>query len=322
MKINTKWTFDILVIEALKYRNRKDFEKYSGAAFRVAKRYGLLIQICGHMDDAITMWTDEMLHKEALKYGTKIDFFNNSHCAYIIATKRKILDLICSHMRINRIIWTDEMLHKEALKYKTVKDFRTCSPKAYTVAQKRKILDFICSHMPDNFITWTVEMIQLEANKYWFRNQFKKSSSKAYTAATKRGILDEVCSHMKPACNSSVCENELFDFIKSAYPNARKLRDRKVNIVNKPYISGFDLDIYIPELNLAIEFDGAYWHSFDGLSRSRTNWPEEDVHNYHEIKDNWFLTKGISILHIDEGDWYRSKEECFKKCLNFLGYLP
>ena len=32
-------------------------------------------------------------------------------------------------------------------------------------------------------------------------------------------------------------------------------------------------------------------------------WSDEDIRNYHEIKDAWFATKGIKILHIKEEEW-------------------
>ena len=308
----------MLVIEALKYRNRKDFEKGSRAAFRVAKRHGLLTQICSHMDDVLTVWTTPMLVAEALKYTNATDFAKNSWSAYVIAQKRGLLEQICSHMNRAYLEWTDEALGIEARKYIKIKDFRKYSRKAYNVAVKRGILEIICKHMEDDVIHWTVEMIRIEANKYLFRNEFKRFSRKAYDAARVRGILNEVCVHMRPACNSSACENELFDSIKSVWPNAIKLRDRKVKIENKPYIQGFDLDIFIPELNRAIEFDGIYWHSFEGLKRSRKSWPDEDLHNYHPLKDDWFAQKGIQTLHIKEEDWYRNKNECIEKCLTFL----
>ncbi len=88
--------------------------------------------------------------------------------------------------------------------------------------------------------------------------------------------------------------------------------------MGKPHIKGFDIDIYIPELRKGIEFDGTYWHSFSGLSRSRIDWPHEDIENYHQIKDKYFLSKGIHAFHVIEEDWIINKEKCIKECLEFL----
>jgi hypothetical protein len=318
MKINSKWTLEMLVIEALKYRNHKDFKNYGGLAYRVSKKYGLITKICTHMDDAITQWTNSMLKSEALKYSTIDLFVKGSWSAYVTAQKRGILRSICSHMKRAYNEWTNKDLRIEANKYTTVRDFRKYSRKAYSVAGKRGILETICRHMKDEVIYWTAEMIRIEANKYLFRNEFKRFNNKAYNAARVRGILNKVCSHMKPACNSSNCENELFNYIKSVHPGVCKLRDRKVKIKHRPHVKGFDLDIYVPKLKKAIEFDGTYWHSFEGLKRSRKNWSDEDINNYHKLKDGWFASKGIKILHIAEADWYKNKDGCVKKCLSFL----
>lgn len=56
-----------------------------------------------------------------------------------------------------------------------------------------------------------------------------------------------------PMCSdsqSSLSEQTVFFYIKKAYPSAKKR--------SKPF--GFELDIYIPEIRTAIEYDGAYYH--------------------------------------------------------------
>ncbi len=94
----------------------------------------------------------------------------------------------------------------------------------------------------------------------------------------------------------------------------------KVKIPNKSYIKGFEIDIFVPELNKGIEFDGKYHHSFEYMrvDPKRAKWSDNDIHNYHEIKDAWFASKGIQILHIKEEDWNKNKELCVKRCLKFL----
>jgi hypothetical protein len=165
---------------------------------------------------------------------------------------------------------------------------------------------------------WTFEKIQKEALKYKTRSNFAVGSPGAYSAAKKMGVLDQVCSHMLQAQNTSPQEQSLFNLVKKKYPKTQKLRDRKVKIEGKSHIEGFDLDIYVPELRKGIEFDGTYWHSIDGLKRSRTHWPEEDLINYSILKDNWFQSKSIEILHIKEEDWLKDKQYCIDKCFKFL----
>jgi hypothetical protein len=172
-------------------------------------------------------------------------------------------------------------------------------------------MDFIYAY-------WTVESTRLEALKYNTRTEFIENSIGAYEAAVRFDVLNEACSHMKLSRTSSVQEINLFNIIKNKFQTTQKLRDVAVKIDNKPHIRRFEIDIYVPELGKGIEFDGTFYHSFDGLKRSRPKWPEEDVENYHKIKDDYFRSKGIEILHINEVDWIKDKEACVKKCLDFL----
>jgi hypothetical protein len=165
---------------------------------------------------------------------------------------------------------------------------------------------------------WTIKELKLEALKYKTRMEFKKNSSGAYKFASRLNLLDEICQHMKRADTFSIPEKDLFNLIKEKYPKTQKLIDRKISLPSKPHIKGFDIDIYIPELRKGIEFDGEYWHSIKGLKRSRTDWPEEDLENYHKIKDEYFLHKDIQILHIKEENWLKDKYLCVKQCFEFL----
>lgn len=90
--------------------------------------------------------------------------------------------------------------------------------------------------------------------------------------------------------NSSSYEKEILSFIHSfnieTLENTRKI------------ISPKEIDIYIPEYNLAIEFNGIYWHSsLDDSSK-----------NYHLDKTVACEDKNIQLLHIFENEWIEKKE--------------
>jgi hypothetical protein len=170
-------------------------------------------------------------------------------------------------------------------------------------------------------IIWTDERLKEEALKHRSKSEFENRCSGAYWAASKRGILERICSHMVIRGGTSLAEMDLLKEIKAVYPKAQKIKDTKVTILNKPHIRGLDIDIYVPELRKGIEFDGTFWHSPKGLRRgiSRKDWPQEDIDNYHPLKDSWFQSKGIQLLHIKEEDWNLDKEACIQRCLEFLG---
>lgn len=127
------------------------------------------------------------------------------------------------------------------------------------------------------------------------------------------------CPHCSLAGGNSKSECEIYDIIKSLYPNAKKMRVRNIKMEDKPYITGFDIDIFIPDLNKGVEFDGTYYHSFEVLKKGRPNWPLEDLDRYHFIKDHYFRSKGIDILHIKEENWEKNKRASIKTILLFLG---
>ncbi len=279
---NQKWTNEELALEALDYKTRGEFQKNSNSAYQTARKKGLMAQICAHMPKHVSMVGE---NNPAFK-------------------------------------WTLEYLKKEAFKYNSRNEFREKNVNAYSRAKAKKILDQICSHMePSLTEAYSYGELQEEALKYDTRMEFQKNS-RAYTVASKRGVLDQICSHMKMSCGSSRQEKELMKNIKIFYPNATGFRDLKVKIVGKSHIKGFYLDIYVPELRRAIEFDGTYYHSFKVMraSKGRSKWPDDDVRNYHDLKDTWFWTsKGIKILHIKEEDWNVDKQACIQRCLDFLG---
>lgn len=85
-------------------------------------------------------------------------------------------------------------------------------------------------------------------------------------------------------------EKEILDFIKSIYNDEIIENSKKV-------IYPLELDIYIPKKNVAIEFDGLYWHN--ELSKDK---------NYHLNKTIACESKGIDLIHIFEDDWKYRKE--------------
>ena len=267
--------------------------------------------------------SDRELELEALKYTRRVDFQNNSNSYYKQAWRKgpEFLDKICDHMDIEwESKWeTVEEVQKEANKYLDRTSFARGSSGAYDKAQRMGWLGTVCKFMGEKCNeAYTYEEIVLEAKKYSKKGIFRKNSPGIWEAAYKRDDYDEICSHMKRSGDISCKEQELMDALKRDFSLAKTLKDRKVKIPSKPYIKGFDIDIYIPELKRGIEFDGEYWHSFEKLKERLEKWPDEDIVRYHEIKDSWFLGKGIFILHIKEEDWDLDKHACIQRCLDFL----
>lgn len=99
----------------------------------------------------------------------------------------------------------------------------------------------------------------------------------------------------------SQLEKEVVDYVKSIYSN--EVLENVRNI-----IPNRELDIYIPKLKLAIEFNGTYWHS-DIYKNS----------NYHLDKTNLCKENGITLIHIFEHEWSEKQDICKSLIASSLG---
>jgi hypothetical protein len=72
---------------------------------------------------------------------------------------------------------------------------------------------------------------------------------------------------------------------------------------------GKELDIYIPSKNIAIEFNGLYWHSIIYIKDPM----------YHLQKTKECQEKGIQLIHIMEDEWVNKPEITKSRIKNLLG---
>ena len=77
---------------------------------------------------------------------------------------------------------------------------------------------------------------------------------------------------------------------------------------SRSIISPMEIDIYIPSHNLAIEFNGLYWHSSVHVDK-----------NYHRNKYERCRDAGIRLLMISEDEWNERSDIVISKIRNILG---
>ena len=95
--------------------------------------------------------------------------------------------------------------------------------------------------------------------------------------------------YYRPATSNA--EKELCEYIRNlGFDNAGS---RKMTIDDKCY----EIDVYIPELNIGFEYNGCYWHSDIILDK-----------DYHKTKTTRFQEHGIHINHIWEYDWLHNQD--------------
>jgi hypothetical protein len=69
-----------------------------------------------------------------------------------------------------------------------------------------------------------------------------------------------------------------------------------------------EIDVWVPELKIGIEFNGMYWHS------ERAGTPKD----YHLNKTNAMESKGYRLIHIFENEWMCKREIVQSRLLNML----
>lgn len=103
----------------------------------------------------------------------------------------------------------------------------------------------------------------------------------------------------------SKLEQEMKEYIKSIYSHEFVENDRSI-IVNPRTGNNLELDVWIPSMRKAIEFNGYYWHS---LEKAKIN---------DEIKAQECNKLGIELLVIKEMDWINERIYCEKNIREFI----
>ncbi len=143
----------------------------------------------------------------------------------------------------------------------------------------------------------TDEFLKDIAFKYKTRSDFQKNDPSAYSSSRKKGILDQICSHMT-IMNFSIPQLILKDIMDSLLKENSLYNDRKT-------IRPYEIDIYYPNLKLAIEYNGKGWHK-----NSKTD----------EIKLKLFKKNDIKIIYINENN-RRYEEDIKKQLIENLGII-
>jgi len=129
------------------------------------------------------------------------------------------------------------------------------------------------------------------------REEFSISWSLFYKRRETNTLICTNCNSINK--HQSGLELLLYDFISSIYTGT---------IIRNHRIDNKELDIYLPELNIAFEFNGVYWHS--DLYKSR---------EYHKDKTDVCRHNNIVLFHIWEDDWLWKNDIVKSMISNKLG---
>ena len=216
-----------------------------------------------------------------------------------------------------------ENVHGDTYDYSYV-DYKNGKHKVKIRCKKH---DYIFEQLPDNHLKGqgcpkcggnyrrsTAEFLKdLPDSKYdYSKSIYKSAKDEIEIICPKHGSFWQTPdSHIAknsgcPKCISikSKIESEIYDFIKGNLSTDVEFSNRKI-------LSGKELDIYIPELKIAIEYNGLYWHSDMRLPN-----------DYHLKKTLLCREKNIKLIHIFGDEWLYKQDIVKSRLLNIIGKTP
>lgn len=101
------------------------------------------------------------------------------------------------------------------------------------------------------------------------------------------------------SCNTSTGEKEIQDFIGRYFTIVKK---------DKKTLDGLELDILVPSVNMAVEYNGLRWHSEEFIGDR----------NYHLNKTEKCKKLGIGLVHVFEDEYLTKKEIVLDKLKTLL----
>lgn len=153
---------------------------------------------------------------------------------------------------------------------------------------------------------------------FWCKKQFSRTKSEIKNKSRTSG--KSFCSHscamfynntqIRKSCRSK-CEKMLYDLLSNKYPNLEILKNDKI------VLNGFEIDIFMPKLNLGIEWNGiVHFKPIYGLDRLNKI-QERDAKKQKIAND-----KGINLIVIPDLVSTKQKvHEAFAKICGIIDQL-
>jgi hypothetical protein len=120
-----------------------------------------------------------------------------------------------------------------------------------------------------------------------------------------RSRLKEWCDRNPNKIFTTRPERDLLRWIQQYYPNAKKYRDGTLEI-----------DIFIPDINIGIEYNGLYHHQASTLDK---RYGKGVGKTYHLNKTQYFKSKSIRIIHIFAHEWRDRQRQVKSFLLSAIG---
>lgn len=156
-------------------------------------------------------------------------------------------------------------------------------------------IDIMFENCPEN----TEESLYngINKNKQWW---FKCFCGQIFYPILYNILGDKISSC---GCTNSFEQRELHSYIEKL--------EYKTRYNDRIAIAPYEIDIYLPDLNKGIEYDGEFYHHSDW---SIAHGSLDRMH----MKDLICIEKGIQLLRVRESNWLKDKEFEFQKIIDFI----
>lgn len=279
---------------ANKFTNRTDFARGNPAAYSTAARRGVLNDICGHMiAKQAARYSDETIIKTAAQFEHSSQFRKAQPSMYQAAHGRGLLPQITANMTRDTGSNYPAYFAKKWAGFtlismnddRAIVQCQKCGNQWSSLPHKVK-----CNFCARNSLTPAMhdELLTIVHNDTIKRlSPYVKKTTKVTYLCAQAHTWDAIPANVLngsgcPTCSTtgpSKAEREILSWVENL--------GIKCVANSKAIIGPLELDIYIPSRNIAIEYNGAYWHSFHDKQ-------------YHLIKTQRCEELGIRLIHIWE----------------------
>lgn len=166
----------------------------------------------------------------------------------------------------------------------------------YNASDENFIICQICGETFKTISNTHLKLHNISPDEY--KNKFGENSLVSET--TKKIFIQNIRNGDPVLFYRSEGEKEIEQFILSLGVN--------VDVCNKKVLSGTEIDLFLPEYNIGIEYNGLYWHS-EKRGKNKT---------YHLDKTEKCLNADIRLIHIFSDEWSSKKEIIKNRLLNLL----
>lgn len=229
--------------------------------------------------------TEEWIKKVLKRYPENAEKYDYSHVVYTKSDER--VEIICK--TCGRVMHPKACAHFSGQGCKTCAARATASEKAVSfqdvVERCRETHGDNYEYFEDSYVNASTPMkIRHKecGNIFMQRPEFHYGKGQGCPR----------CCH-----NQSTGEKDVLSFIKGIYSGVVEENAWVLENFKYPSKKKMELDIYLPELKLAVEYNGVFWHSVDRKGKG-----------YHLQKRKACEKQGIRMLSIWECDWQDSRK--------------